>query len=97
MSYAVKQRTAELGVRFALGAPRPRVLWMVFRESLMLMIAGLVIGMPLVVGASRLIGTMLFDVTATDPAIIGGAMAVLLRSARRPATCRRGARHGSIR
>ncbi len=41
MSYAVKQRTAELGVRFALGAPRPRVLWMVFRESLTLMIAGI--------------------------------------------------------
>lgn len=78
MSYAVKQRTAELGVRFALGAPRPRVLWMVFRESLTLMIAGIVIGMPLVVVASRLIGTMLFDVTATDPAIVGGAMLVLL-------------------
>ncbi|MGH9217940.1 MAG: ADOP family duplicated permease [Vicinamibacterales bacterium] len=78
MSYAVKQRTAELGVRFALGAPRPRVLWMVFRESLVLMIAGLLIGMPLVLVASRLVGTLLFGVTATDPAIIGGAMAVLL-------------------
>jgi predicted permease len=78
MSYAVKQRTAELGVRFALGAPRPRVLWMVFRESLTLMIAGIAIGVPLVAGASRLIGTMLFDVTATDPAIVGSAMIVLL-------------------
>ena len=78
MSYAVKQRTAELGVRFALGAPRPRVLWMVFRESVMLMIAGIAIGVPLVAAASRLIGTMLFDVTATDPAIVGGAMLVLL-------------------
>ncbi len=63
MSYAVKQRTAELGLRFALGAPRPRVLWMVFRESLTLMIAGIAIGVPLVAAASRLIGTMLFDVT----------------------------------
>jgi len=78
MSYAVKQRTAELGVRFALGAPRPRVLWMVFRESLTLMIAGIAIGVPLVAAASRLVGTMLFDVTATDPAIVGGAMLVLL-------------------
>jgi predicted permease len=78
MSYAVKQRTAELGVRFALGAPRPRVLWMVFRESLTLMIVGIVAGVPLVAAASRLIGTMLFDVTATDPAIVGGAMIVLL-------------------
>ena len=78
MSYAVKQRTAELGVRFALGAPRPRVLWMVFRESLTLMIAGIAIGVPLVIAASRLIGAMLFEVTATDPAIVGAAMLLLL-------------------
>jgi ABC-type lipoprotein release transport system permease subunit len=78
MSYAVKQRTAELGIRFALGAPRPRVLWMVFRESLLLMIVGLIIGLPLIAVASRLIGTLLFDVTATDPVILMGAMAVLL-------------------
>jgi ABC-type antimicrobial peptide transport system permease subunit len=78
MSYAVKQRTAELGVRFALGAPRPRVLWMVFRESLTLMIVGIVVGVPLVAAASRLVGSLLFDVTATDPVIVGGAMMVLL-------------------
>ncbi|HJU44298.1 MAG TPA: ABC transporter permease [Vicinamibacterales bacterium] len=78
MSYAVKQRTAELGIRFALGAPRPRVLWMVFRESLWLTVAGVAIGLPLLVAASRAIGGLLFNVTATDPLIIGGAMAVLL-------------------
>jgi predicted permease len=77
MSYAVKQRTAELGIRFALGAPRPRVLWMVFRESLMLMSAGLLIGVPLVIVASRLIGTLLFDVSPNDPWIVAAAMAVL--------------------
>jgi predicted permease len=78
MSYAVKQRTAELGIRFALGAPRPRVLWMVFRESLLLMAAGLVIGVPLIVAVSRLIGTLLFDVSPNDPWIVAAAMAVLL-------------------
>jgi predicted permease len=78
MSYAVKQRTAELGIRFALGAPRPNVLWMVFRESLLLTLAGVVIGLPLLVAASSVIGGLLFNVTATDPFIIGGAMAVLL-------------------
>jgi len=78
MSYAVKQRTAELGLRFALGAPRPRVLWMVFRESLLLMIAGLAIGVPVVVAAARMVGTMLFDVSPNDPWIVAGAMAVLL-------------------
>ena len=78
MSYAVRQRTAELGIRFALGAPRPRVLWMVFRESMALTLAGLAIGVPLIVAAAQLVGTLLFDVTATDPAIIAGAMVVLL-------------------
>ena len=78
MSYAVKQRTAELAIRFALGAPRPRVLWMVFRESLTLMLAGLAVGMPIIMLASRLVSAMLFEVDATDPIIIGGAMGVLL-------------------
>ena len=78
MSYAVKQRTAELAIRFALGAPRSRVLWMVFRESLTLMIAGLIIGVPIILVASRMGTAMLFEVDATDPIIIGGAMGVLL-------------------
>ena len=78
MAYAVKQRTAELGVRFALGAPRPRVLWMVFRESLMLVAIGLGIGVPLVLAASRLIGPMLFDVSPNDPTVVSVAIVVLV-------------------
>lgn len=78
MAYAVKQRTAELGLRFALGAPRPRVLFMVFRESMLLVAIGLAIGMPLVLLASRLIGPMLFEVNPTDPMIVGIAIGVLL-------------------
>ena len=78
MAYAVKQRTAELGLRFALGAPRPRVLWMVFRESLTLVGIGLLIGVPLVMAAARLIGPMLFNVSPNDPWIVAGAMLVLI-------------------
>jgi predicted permease len=78
MAYAVKQRTAELGLRFALGAPRPRVLFMVFRESMLLVVAGLAIGVPLVFAASRLIGPMLFEVSPNDPTIVGIAVLVLL-------------------
>ena len=78
MAYAVKQRTAELGVRFALGAPRPRVLWMVLRESLLLVIVGLAIGLPLVIALARLIGPMLFEVSPNDPAVVGIAAGVLL-------------------
>jgi predicted permease len=78
MAYAVKQRTGELGIRFALGAPRTRVLWMVFRESLLLMVAGLVIGVPLVAAAAGLLNSLLFGVSAADPATIVPAMLVLL-------------------
>jgi predicted permease len=78
MSYAVKQRTAELAIRFALGAPRPRVLWMVFRESLALMLVGLAIGIPIIMVASRLVSALLFEVDGSDPIILGGAMSVLL-------------------
>jgi len=78
MAYAVKQRTAELGVRFALGAPRGRVLWMVFRESLLLVVVGLVIGVPLVMAAARLIGPMLFEVSPNDPDVVAVAIAVLI-------------------
>ena len=77
MAYAVKQRTAELGVRFALGAPRARVLWMVLRESMMLVLMGLVIGVPAVMAGSRLIGPMLFEVKANDPMVMAIAVAVL--------------------
>lgn len=78
MAYAVRQRTAELGLRFALGAPRPRVLWMVFRESLMLVAIGLAIGVPMVIAAARLVGPLLFAVSPSDPAVVTGAMIVLL-------------------
>ena len=78
MAYAVKQRTAELGLRFALGAPRARVLWMVFRESLMLVFAGLALGLPLVMALARLIGPMLHEVSPNDPLVVGIAAGVLL-------------------
>jgi len=78
MAYAVKQRTAELGLRFALGAPRPRVLWMVLRESLLLVVVGLALGLPLVIALARLIGPMLFEVNTNDPAVVSIAAGVLL-------------------
>ncbi|MEO8681140.1 MAG: ABC transporter permease [Vicinamibacterales bacterium] len=78
LSYGVKQRTAELGLRLALGAPRSQVLWMVFRESLMLTGIGLAIGLPVVLGASRLVGTLLFEVSPNDPATLSVATLLLI-------------------
>ena len=78
MSYTVARRTPELGVRLALGAPPLGVLWMVFRESLVLVAIGIGAGLPLVFGASRALAGMLVGLGAADPATIAGASGVLL-------------------
>ena len=78
MSYNVARRTGELGVRFAIGATRVQVLWMVLRESIVLALTGLAIGIPAVLVASRLVSGLLFGVAPNDPATIAAAVAVLI-------------------
>ncbi len=78
MSYAVKRRTAELGVRMALGASQSRVLWMVLGESLVLVSTGLIAGVLLVVAASQLVSSLLFAVEADDPSTIAIAAVTLV-------------------
>jgi macrolide transport system ATP-binding/permease protein len=78
MSYGVKQRTPELGIRFALGASRPLVLWTVLRESLALVAIGVGIGLPLVLAASQIVGTMLFEVSPSNPTTIAASILLLL-------------------
>jgi len=67
LAYRVNRRTLEIGVRMALGAARPQVLWMIVRESLYLVTAGLVVGLPLAWFASKLMGSMLFKLSTHDP------------------------------
>lgn len=67
LAYRVSRRTAEIGVRMALGAARGQVLWMVLRDSLWLVAAGLVIGLPLAWFGSRLMASMLYKLSAHDP------------------------------
>ncbi len=67
MAYAVSGRTSEIGIRMALGADRGNVVWMVLRESLVLVLIGVAIGLPAVIGASRLIKSLLFGLTPADP------------------------------
>ncbi len=66
MSYAVGQRTREIGVRMALGAQRSSVFGLVLGHSMKLAAAGLVIGIIAAFGATRLISAMLYGVSATD-------------------------------
>jgi len=77
MAYSVGQRTREIGVRLALGAPRGRVLVMVLSQSLRLMIIGLLAGTAATVGVSRLLSRLLFGITAADPFTFIGAVFIL--------------------
>jgi predicted permease len=79
MTYNVVRRTSEFGVRMALGAPRAGLLWMVLRESLLLLAIGVSLGIPLSVAASRAIKAALFGVSPADPPTL--AAAVLIMSA----------------
>ena len=70
MSYSVGARTQEMGVRFALGAQRGSVLWLVIRQVLVLAAIGLTIGVVLLFVAGRALEQLLFGVTAVDPLTI---------------------------
>ena len=78
MSYAVTRRTNEIGVRMALGAGRAKVLWLVMRESLVLVGFGLIIGLPAALAAEQLIAKILFGVKPADPVSVAGATMLLL-------------------
>ena len=67
MAYSTAGRTNEIGVRMALGAQRNDVLWLVLRETLLLVVIGAAIGLPALMAASRLISSQLFGLTAADP------------------------------
>jgi predicted permease len=77
MTYAVAHRTAEIGVRMALGATRSRVLWMVLSEALVLMALGVATGLLVVAAGSWSLERLLFGLSPRDPATIAAASLVL--------------------
>ena len=81
MAYSVTQRIPEIGVRLALGAPRSAVQWMVLRETLLLALVGVAIGVPCALAAARFIAGMLFGLSARDPVTLAIAVATLLAAA----------------
>ncbi len=78
-AYSVAQRTNEIGIRMALGADRPKVIQLVLRGAFKRVLLGLLLGLPLAVGAGRLISAQLYGVSSWDPlalSVAAGALAV---------------------
>ena len=76
MSYAVNRRTNEIGIRMALGARGRDVVRLVLKETMLLVAAGVSIGLCVALATTRLISSLLFGLTPTDPLTI--AVAALL-------------------
>jgi ABC-type antimicrobial peptide transport system permease subunit len=81
MAYSVARRTNELGLRMALGAARRRLIWMVLREVAILAAAGLAIGLPAALGATRLVESFLFGIKANDTTALLAASVLLIVAA----------------
>jgi predicted permease len=67
MAYTVNRRTGEIGIRMALGAEPGRIARMILRETLILVLSGLTIGIPAAVFAARLLASQLFGLNSSDP------------------------------
>ena len=67
LTYGVASRTHEIGIRMALGAQPRNVRWLILREALLLLLAGVAVGLPLIFAVTRLASTLLFGLTPTDP------------------------------
>jgi predicted permease len=80
-AYTVAQRTNEIGIRMALGANRLRVVQLVLSGAFQRVLVGLILGLPLAVGAGRLISSQLYGVSIWDPIALGVAAGALAISA----------------
>ncbi|MBV9760190.1 MAG: ABC transporter permease [Acidobacteriaceae bacterium] len=77
MSFAVTQRTREIGIRLALGAQRSSAIWLVLRDALTMVTLGTAVGLGLAWTLGRLVKSQLYDVSPSDPAVIGCAVLIL--------------------
>ena len=77
ISYAMSRRISEIGIRMALGASGSSVLWMVVRETLWMLVAGVAIGLPAGLASGRLIAHRLFGITPADPLAIAVALSII--------------------
>ena len=76
-AYTVARRTGEIGVRMALGADRLNIVRLVLRGAFLLVAIGLLIGIPLAIGAGRLMAAQLFEIRSWDPHVFGFSILAL--------------------
>ena len=81
MAYTVSEQTRDIGVRMALGASRGSVLGVIFRRGLLVTAVGLAVGLPIAYALARLLASLIFGVTASDPATFIGIPLTLLAAA----------------
>jgi ABC-type antimicrobial peptide transport system permease subunit len=78
LAHAVAERGQEIGIRMALGASAERVLWSVLARTLVLASIGVLAGIAISLATTRLLSSLLFDVSGTDPGTFAAMAAVLL-------------------
>src|SRR5262249_30570342 len=78
MSYSVRQRTREMGIRLVLGARPGAIAWTMVREAAVLGVAGIGLGVVGALALSRVLGSLLYEVAATDPVTYVGLSLLLL-------------------
>ncbi|HEX3528143.1 MAG TPA: ABC transporter permease [Thermoanaerobaculia bacterium] len=78
VSYTISRRVNEIGIRMALGAQRNDVLSMVLRETMLLALAGVAVGLLLAIAATGLVNSLLFGLSGHDPVTLAAATAILV-------------------
>jgi ABC-type antimicrobial peptide transport system permease subunit len=78
VSYGVARRRSEIGIRVALGADRPSVLWLILRDVALLTTAGTLLGLVASQTLSRFVEKMLYGLTPSDPLTMASAAALLI-------------------
>ena len=81
LSYNIARRAGEVGIRMALGAQRRTVVWMVLRKVLFLAGGGLGFGIPIALGTSKLVGSLLYQVKSNDPGAVAAAVGMIVSAA----------------
>ncbi len=78
IAYSVRRRTREIGIRVSVGAQNRDVLWLFLRESVLLLGAGVMLGLPLALLLSRFVGKLLFQVPRIDAGAMAATVALLV-------------------